>query len=300
VNDIVSAAAARRRQARHRQGGGASTGDETGNDASFVAARDATIAALVAFFTDSNLAPRSLAEEKLFLAFACMLALHQEQDPDDRATWLTLGRVQEVVTSRGLVSRNTVEAQVASLIKYGFLERQPVPSDRRVRILVPTAKMRSAVRAFVAAHRPLAASRPAFALMAGLPARSALYDIERAFSTRLPAFMAMRRRHVEARHFLDRDCGYLILLLLLQSAHGPDRLTASMPYGEIAQRARVSRTHVRLILERAQREGLLVLRSPGGKDIQLTPRLWRVANRWFADHMAFFAGVPTDGYGCGS
>lgn len=293
VDAVFTAAAARRGHAKHRQGGGAPTGDGSDNDASFVAARDATIAALVAFFTDSNLAPRSLAEEKLFLAFACILALNVEQDPEDRATWLTLGRVQEVVTSQGFVSRNTVEAQVASLIKYGFLERQTVPSDRRVRILVPTAKMRASVRAFVVAHRPLAASRPACALVAGARGRAALNDIERAFSTRLPAFMAMRRRHLEARHFLDRDSGYLIMLLLLQSAHGPDRLMASMPYGEIAQRARVSRTHVRLLLERAQREGLLVLRSPGGKDIELTPRLWQVANRWFADHLEFFAGVPT-------
>lgn len=272
------------------QDGDPPPGSEAGTDASFVAARDATIAALIAFFTDSELAPRAMADEKFFLAFACMLALHEEQDLEERETWLTLGRLQEVVASHRLLSRNTVEALVAGLIQYGFLDRQPMPGDRRVRILVPTARMRAAVRAFVAAHRPLAASRPASALAAGSLRRSQLHDLELTFSSRLSEFMAMRRRHVEARKLLDRDAGYLIFLLLLQSAHGPDRLSASMPYGDIAARARVSRTHVRLMLERAQREGLLVLRSPGGKDIRLTPRLWRMANRWFADHMAFFAG----------
>jgi len=290
----VAAASAQRRQDVSGRRGGSSTGDGAGGDASFVAARDATIAALIAFFTDSTLAPRVMAEEKLFLAFACILALHEEQDLVDRETWLTLGRLQEVVASQRLVSRNTVEALVAGLIKYGFLDRRPMPSDRRVRILVPTAKMRASVRAFVAAHRPLAGSRPASALAAGMSRRPPPHDLEHAFSTRLPEFMAMRRRHAEARHLLDRDAGYLIFLLLLQSTHGPDRLSASMPYGDVAARARVSRTHVRLTLERAQREGLLVLRSPGGKDIRLTPRLWRVANRWFADHMAFFAGAQID------
>jgi len=291
VGPLAAAATSRRHAALGRRSG-RPTGDEPGSDDSFVAARDATIAALIAFFTDGSLAPRCMVEEKLFLAFTCILELHAEQDLDDRGSWLTLGRLQDVVTSRRLVSRNTVEALVASLIKYGFLERQPMPSDRRIRILVPTAKMRASMRVFLAAHRPLVASRAASALAAGLPGRSPARDIEHAFSTRLPEFMAMRRRHVEARHLLDRDAGYLIFLLLLQSASGPDRLTAAMPYGEIARIARVSRTHVRLVLERAQRQGLLVLRSPGGKDIELTPRLWRVANRWFADHMQFFAGSP--------
>lgn len=88
--------------------------------------------------------------------------------------------------------------------------------------------------------------------------------------------------------FLNRDSGYLVLLLLLQSATGPDQLEATLKYDYAAQIGSVSRTHVRMMVEDAERLGLLRVLESGGRRIHLTPTLWQLADRWFLDCFSSF------------
>jgi len=218
-----------------------------------------------------------------------ILGLHAGLEEDDRATWSTLSRLHATVGPVGVVSRNRVDNFVAYLERYGFVEKRRSARDRRVTLLTPTERLTLVDAAFLGVLDRAARlmrgedDRAAPALR---PARH--LAIRREMMMRLRLWPRAMRRHRDLMPFLERDSGCLILLLLLQGAGAPDRLDTCLRYDTGAELASVSRTHVRMLIEEAERAGLLEIVEPGGRHIRLSPRLWQAADRWFADCLDFF------------
>jgi hypothetical protein len=202
-----------------------------------------------------------------------------------------LRRLQLLAEGLGVASRNRVEAIVAYFHQYGLLDRRTVPDDRRLIVIVPTRKMWMFQTEFLDAHQtPLP-------LVDGLPP-------DRAPECESPRWMARRalpveqardlimmgRRYPLMQRFAERDSGCLFLLLLIRSASGDDTRVVA-PYAELAQLAGVSRTQIRLLMEDAEGEGLLSLRAPGGRCIELRPLLRETVDCWIAEHISFFSSL---------
>jgi len=85
--------------------------------------------------------------------------------------------------------------------------------------------------------------------------------------------------------FLNRDAGVMILIKLFQMATGAGG-AEGLSYTDIASRFGVSRTHVRLILQDAERNGDVALSGRGGRLVELKPSILQAFDRFVADSMA--------------
>jgi hypothetical protein len=255
----------------------------------FAAVRDEVIDAKLSLYEGGHLLNRLILEEGRLLCHLAALSLHAAQDMAKPGTWLTLGRLQREVTALGVASRNRVEAQVCCLRKYGFLTQQSHPSDRRVRLLVPSeallARDAAALGVLLNALARFGLS-PAIGY-AGPPHAPLHQALRRATARRHPAVSRLVRRHPLLTPFLAHDCGYMILLLVLRSAREDSQNGNATGYQWLAKKTGVSRTHVRRLLEAAGTAGLLTMDVRGGHDMRPTSAMWQVVDRWFADQFAF-------------
>lgn len=218
----------------------------------------------------------------------CLAARHRDDDPD---TWLTLTRLQDIVTGHQVGSPSLVEAIVARMIDRGLLTSTPAPGDRRKRILAPTQALMAHDRDLIvvqAAPCMLLAPSPGLAL--AMARDTAFQNAARIAS--VDAFgdaMAMLAEHRDMMLFMARDSGLMALYMLLASAEAsPGRRTSSVSYQEIADRFGVSRTHVRDMVRDAEHAGLVSITAEGGAGIEIAPRLWRMVDHWIAACMELF------------
>lgn len=258
------------------------------NAPGFAVARDRLVAGKLAVYEGNHLCNRLILEEGRYLCYLAALSLHAGQDMSLSSTWLTLGRLQREVTELGVASRNRVEAQVSCLRKYGFLTQQPHASDRRVRLLVPSAAL-LARDAGILGLLVDGVSDLGLSPTEGLsrPLTPELHRaMRRATLPHLPGLSRLIRRHLPLAPFFAHDCGYMILLILLRGGRDGGDALATPGYQRLAMQTGVSRTHVRRIVEAARDAGLLTTTTRGGHDIRLTPAMWHAADRWFADKFA--------------
>jgi biotin operon repressor len=254
----------------------------------FAEARDRLIAGKLTLYEGNHLFNRLVLEEGRFMCYLAVLSLHAGQDMNQPSTWLTLGRLQREVTELGVASRNRVEAQVSCLRKYGFLSQHPHASDRRVRLLQPSPALLARDLAVVGLTLRAVAE---FGLSeidtrSAAPSPDLHRAIRRATLRHLPGIGHLIRRHLPLSPFFEHDCGYMILLLLLQGAQQAGGNVIATCYQRLAMQTGVSRTHVRRIVEAVRDGGLLTTSVRGGHDIRLMPLMWHAADRWFADQFA--------------
>jgi hypothetical protein len=91
-------------------------------------------------------------------------------------------------------------------------------------------------------------------------------------------------RHPLIFHFMRREAGIMVLIKLVELA-GPDDTTRDV-YSDIGPRFGVSRTHVRKLLQEAERDGLVQVMHAGGHSVRLTPKLLHAFDFFIADGMA--------------
>ena len=229
---------------------------------------------------------RLLVEAMRQVTFNLILSLHLRHDVADRATWPTPRRLKDELKMFGLASERRVDALVSRFVQLGYVDSLLSEQDGRVRLLIPTAKMMSLDRDWLAYHyAPLHEMFPDPGYGEPMTRDVAFQRAQRLvaldFSAKGAEIMAS---NPAVMRFMSRDAGMLVLIKLVQmSAAGNGE---GLSYSDIGTRFGVSRTHVRSLLEDAAQHGDVSLSGRGGYRVELKPSLLQAFDRFVADAMS--------------
>ncbi|HMN51108.1 MAG TPA: hypothetical protein PKB01_03490 [Xanthobacteraceae bacterium] len=255
----------------------------------FKAARNIMCDGYMALFEYDVTLNKILAEHSRYAIIMFAICLAAQQRDEDPASWLTLGRLQDVVGQFQIASPGRVEALVARLIDTGWMKKRPALGDARKRILVPTQPLLNHDMGMIRAQ-----ARACLLIGEGEALQRAANcdsEFERANAiVNVAAFveaMTMTMKHTEMlQYFLMRDSGYMVLLSLAVSAQrSPDGTVSTIPYQEISRRFGISRAHVHNVVNDAQDAGLLRVLAPGRSEVELLPRLYELFDKLTADSL---------------
>jgi DNA-binding MarR family transcriptional regulator len=257
----------------------------------FVFARDEFVKAILALYEHKPFLNRLLLEASRTVLVNIIMCVYARFDETDRATWPTLGLIADAMAQHQLASASRVQDMVSRFVKTGYLEQRASPQDRRVRILIPTAKMFAQDQDFLVSHHlplqilfpdpgyaPIMTRDPAFQLKQRLVSRD-LFALGAQILAGNPIIML----------FQGRDAGVMILIKMMAmggAQGGAEPMKIS--YSDLGERFGVSRTHVRELLEEAQELGLVRLTKGGGRSVELLPKLVQAFDRFVADAMSGF------------
>ena len=231
---------------------------------------------------------RLLIEAGRFFVYNLAIVIEGAYDPRIRETWPTVGLLKQKLATLGVVSDRQVDHLIDRLCGVGFLTLQTSPEDGRVRLLIPTEKLREHDREWLAVHyAPLTVLYPHHDYA---PVMKRDPHFQRAYRRICIPFIPLGARLIasvpDMMLFLERAGGYMILAALLKAASASHDLQfAALPYGDVGDRFGVSRTQVRKLLSAAETVGLVRLHSRGGHKVEILPRLWSSHDRSIAGGM---------------
>jgi hypothetical protein len=252
----------------------------------FAAARAAYVEALLGLYEGDAFLNRLLIEAGRQVTFNMIVALHCRHDETEPATWPTMRLLKQELKPFG-VSERRIDDLVTRLAGFGMLELRRSALDRRVRILTPTPAMMSLDHDWLAAHYlPLHIMFPE-------PGYAPLIERDDAFQRRhrvVALGFSARGMEIMAGNpammlFLSRDAGTMILVKLVHMTNTA-RDAEELSYADIGARFGVSRTHVRTLLQDAERNGDVSLSGRGGKSVELKPSILQAFDRFVADSMS--------------
>jgi hypothetical protein len=216
-----------------------------------------------------------------------VMYLHYARDPNDPTSGLTSSRLKAFCTRYNMCSPGRTGAMLAVMQMAGHVAEAPAATDRRFRLLMPTAKLLDAfLTRWLAYFDALAEMMPETAGIAHA-ARTSDAFVQAYVRHVVEYYMAGHKLmdHVpQLNVFADANAGMLIFLSLFAAAgsDGPpgEERVVQMPISELARRFGVSRAHVKQILRGAQDRGLL--RMDDGIGIRLMPQSFDAAYRLFS------------------
>jgi len=233
---------------------------------------------MVAFHGGSRIANLGMGHTLAWAAAVLIVYLDHQ-----RAEGVTSTEILRLCDAGGIGGRKAVGSAIDALRSAGLVSIHPKPNDARAKRLRPTAAL------FDLHHDNLAARLTALEILQPLSAPAS--EVAR----RLPTLLAFLGGNVEAfartrfrlydkfpevRAFMDRSCGYMILLDLLRRVHfpGDEPLTSEASPSHLAAQFHVSRAHVRKLLQNAHENGWIL--APEGGQIILDPRFFRRMRLW--------------------
>ncbi|ODT82321.1 MAG: hypothetical protein ABS76_08740 [Pelagibacterium sp. SCN 64-44] len=221
--------------------------------------------------------------------FNIILGQAARSRPDDPETWPSVGKLRDSFIPFGLVSPRSFDQMLARMKVIGMIELVPAPGDGRRRLVMPTPRMIQEDLAWLADHMaPLAVLfperddyRPA------LEHDRAHQMAQRIVSTQNYAWARdILSPEDPVRALLLRQDAAKIVFIYLLAALESGGSRASVSFEMAAVRLSTSRTHVRNLLSDLQTHGLVVLHGRGGTDVEITPQLWTVVDRFLAEAMS--------------
>lgn len=241
-------------------------------------ARYAYISDFVRLYEGDPFLVRLLLEAGRFFVFHCAATIESAQDPAKRETWFTVAKLKQQMAMFGYASSRQVDHLVARLREVGFLEQHRAPGDGRVRLLASTPKLRAHHTAWLATHYvPLATLYPEHDYGPVLARDNAFHALHcRLCMPFHPVAARLMMTLAERLLFFTHAAGPLVENVVAKAAMDAADPNAAVPYIDAADRFGVSRTHVRNLMEDAERAGLVKLTGRGGRSILILPRFWTV------------------------
>jgi len=208
-----------------------------------------------------------------------------------RAEGVTFSEIVRFCEAGGLGSRKAVRSVIDGLLSIGLLTVQSKPGDRRAKRLRPTDTL------FELHYDNLAARLAALEMLQpqSVPATQAARrpsTLLAFLGGNVEAYARLKFRlydqFPEVSAFMDRTCGYIILLDLLRqaTAHGGAPVIVEALPVEMAARFHVSRAHVRKLLQEARDNGWFGLK-PGGRQIVFHPVFYSRIRLWIGAEFAW-------------
>jgi hypothetical protein len=252
---------------------------------------------LLAFATDpqvqgSNPAMRLLSDPGRIALFSMIVSLYFQYDPDERATWPTIGLVRDVFLPLGLSSARRLDAILARLQSIGLLSLVDSPADRRLRLVLPTEHMLDLDLDLLARQFScLDSFLPGTDI--GGPLRAGDRRYQRALRHVASRTRSLARQPLELagrlRPILARQDGFKLLAPYLVAAHDGDPASVSLSFDALGLRSRTSRTHIRNLFNELAELGLARQHRPGGHQVELLPELLDLADNFVASAIANYA-----------
>lgn len=253
----------------------------------FATARNAMLEAMLEIYEYDAFLTRLLLPIGRNVLFNVIMCLYAGHDPNNPSTWPTLRLVKQAMAGFSVGSPRRVADIVSRLIKVGYLEQITAPSDRRIRILQPTATMIAQDQDWLISHyMPLEVMFPD-------PGYGPIMN-------RDPAFQRMQRlvgvgffqyaaelmgRHPIMMRLMGREAGILIFIKLMHIAGPHGDVTRAISYSDLGHRFGVSRTQVRKLLQEAEQNELVRVMRGKGQFVQLTPKFIELFDAFIADSM---------------
>jgi DNA-binding MarR family transcriptional regulator len=192
-------------------------------------------------------------------------------------------RLQQIVGLYGVSSARRVNDIVGRLKRAGFVVARATPSDKRARILEPTAKLIAHDLDWLRAHyAPLDVLFPRPGYEQPLRRDPAYRKAHRIIGSQMAAHGAkIMDMSPAVMLFMNRDAGIMILFKLMERALEETGAGAShLTLVDIGDRFGVTRTHVRKVLRDAEAAGLVEAR---GRQFSPTQSLRAGFDRFFAE-----------------
>ena len=275
------------------------TGAATPSDESIAALRAhprfreaAAIAASanVEFYQGNWLANRVLNDRARFVITQFCMYLHHTRRPDDPKSGLTAARMREMCLDHKICSAGRAEAMLLMMRAGGYLLRETVAEDKRVRRYIPTEKLVGLVR-----ERQKRILRGAD-MLEREPRFVAALESDPGFHARFVANMVesfltgfrMVRFVPELERIFERDGGLIIMMsvFLTGPAYRGFAAAQNVSVFGLARRFQVSRAHVRAVLGDAEQAGLI---RRGGDVVEPLPALGDAIERLLAVGFAYAA-----------
>jgi DNA-binding MarR family transcriptional regulator len=252
----------------------------------FAAARNAFVEAVLALHEGDQFSSRLLVEAIRQVTFSLIVSLHLRHNATDRSTWATPQRLKDEIRRFGLASPRRIDALVARLVRFGYVEAHPSEQDGRVRILTPTDKMMSLDREWLFYHHvPLHVMFPEPGYPEPIARDAAFQRVHRLVALEFSAKGAeIMAGNPAVMRFMNRDSGVLVLIKLIQMHAAGDG--ESFSYRDIGTRFGVSRTHVRLLLEDIAQHGDVNLSGRARRVVELQPSILQAFDRFLAEVMS--------------
>jgi DNA-binding MarR family transcriptional regulator len=252
----------------------------------FPEARAAFVDAVLALHEGDQFRSRLLSEAMRQVTFNMIVSMHLRHDMTDRSTWPTLRRLKDEISRFGLASPRRIDALVARLARFGYVESHPSEQDGRIRILTPTAKMMALDREWLFYHHvPLHVIFPKPGYPEPIARDAAFQRVQRLVAIEFSAKGAdIMAGNPAVMRFMNRDSGVLILIKLIQVQAAGDG--KGVTYQDIGLRFGVSRTHVRLLMEDAAQHGDVSLSGRARRLVELQPSLLQAFDRFLAEVMS--------------
>lgn len=254
------------------------TVEEIADHPDYPAARRAYGERFLALFDRNPFLSRLLTDTSRYLVFTVSVILDANHDPDRRDTWFTVGRLKERMALFGMTSPRQIDHLVDRMIAVGFLDAEPAPSDRRVRLLRLTDRMAAHDRDWIATdYVILDRLRPEEGYARRLADDAAMrVEIRRQSLALLPEAAGLLAQMEDFLLFFGRAGGLMVLEALFEAtlAH-PDEPARPVPFADVADRFGLSRSHVRTLMRDAETAGLIRLHGHGGRLVEILPRLRR-------------------------
>jgi DNA-binding MarR family transcriptional regulator len=252
----------------------------------FASARTAFVDAVLALHEGDQFRSRLLIEAVRQVTFNLIVSLHLRHNSADRSTWATPRRLKDEIRHFGLASPRRIDALVARLIRFGYVEAHPSEQDGRIRILTPTVKMMSLDREWLFYHHvPLHVMFPEPGYAEPIARDAAFQRVHRLVALEFSAKGAeIMAGNPAVMRFMNRDSGVLVLIKLIQMHAIGD--SKGFSYQDFGARFGVSRTHVRLLLEDAAQHGDVKFSGHARRLVELQPSILHAFDRFLAEAMS--------------
>jgi hypothetical protein len=256
---------------------------------SFPLARRAFVDSILGLYENDVFLNRLLIEAGRHVVFMMLICMHARYREEDRPTWPTIGRLKEAMRQFDLSSSRRIEDLVGRLVHNKFIQSTASPVDGRVRILTPSDEMLERDADWLAAHyQPLQILYPQpgypLILQRDRPFQRAHRSIAWDFAGHGAQILAS---NPDMMLFMSRDVGMMVLMKLIQMAGAePEGTSEGLSFAEIGERFGATRTHVRSVLQDAEKAGLVDLIGRAGKQVTLRPRVLQAFDRFIADSMS--------------
>lgn len=245
---------------------------------------------LLAFSTDpqaegNSAAMRLLSDPGRIALFSMLVSLYFQYEPDERATWPTIGLIRNVFLPLGLSSARRLDAILARLQSIGLVTLVDSPADRRLRLVLPTERMLDLDLDLLARQFScLDGFLPGTDI--GAPLRAGDRRYQRALRHVASRTRSLAKQPLELagrlRPILARQDGIKLLAPYLVAAHDGDPARIDLSFDALGTSNRTSRTHIRNLFNELAELGLARQHRPGGHHVELLPELLDLADNFVA------------------